>query len=105
MKYTTGETLAKSITYAHLLEEAFCVLERTLQFQALFCSSVFNFVHVIPCVPENLTIAELVVSGFDEVIMFHTTIIAYFDEIVKGKNSNEINDLRSPPLLPVSLLL
>jgi len=65
----------KSKVYTHLFEEALGFLERAFEFQRLFRCAILDFIHVIPCIPENLTIAEFVVSGFDKVILLNHRII------------------------------
>jgi len=47
------KTLMKSKVYTQLFEEALGFLERGLQFQRIFRCAVLDFIHVIPCIPEN----------------------------------------------------
>lgn len=62
----------ESITYAHLFEEPFCFLERcVLQDDFLLGRSRLDLVMIAADLPKSLALAELVVSGFDEVISFH----------------------------------
>ena len=71
------------MTYANLFEEPLCALEIGFKNNLLSSCSVLDFVGIIAVAPENLAIAELVVSGFDKRIRFHNTIIAFFSEKVK----------------------
>jgi len=92
----------KSKVYTQLFEEALGFLERAFEFQRLFRCAILDFIHVIPCIPENLTIAEFVVSGFDKVILLnHRIIILKLGAKVKRKNFNGIKHLGralEPPL-------
>jgi len=64
-----GKNRIESITYAHLFEEALGVLEISLENNAFLRLPILNFVDVVAMAPENLPIAELIVSGFDKVIL------------------------------------
>jgi len=96
------KTLLESSTYTNLFEEALGFLERAFEFQRLFRCAILDFIHVIPCIPENQTIAEPIVSGFDKVILLnHRIIIAKLGAKVKRKNFNGIKHLGralEPPL-------
>ena len=60
------------MTCADLLEDPFGFLERGFEFERLFRGTIFNFVHVISRVPQDLAMTELIGLGFDVVILLHT---------------------------------
>jgi hypothetical protein len=66
------------------LEHKSCLFETDVR-EANFVASAaaLDFVTVIPCVPEHMTIAKLVVLRIKKMIVFHTIIIA--------ENSNNYN--------------
>ena len=77
MKYTTGKTLVKSITYEHLLEHTFCLFKRGISEQNLVASAAaFNLIHVISYMPECVASTESVVFRHDIVYEFHCDISA-----------------------------
>ena len=72
MKYTTGKTLVKSITYEHLLEHTFCLFESgVVEANLVTSTAAFNLIHVISHMPECVPSTESVVLRFDEMIVFH----------------------------------
>ena len=76
MKLTTGKTLAKSITYEHLLEHTFCLFESGLwEIDFVASTAAFYLIMIISHMPECVASAEFVIFRHDIMILFHTTII------------------------------
>jgi hypothetical protein len=72
VKYTTGETLAKSITYEHLLEHTFCLFESGVREINLVASAAaFDLIVVISHMPECVASTEFVVFRHDIVCDSH----------------------------------
>jgi len=62
----------KSITYEHLSKDTFCLFESGVgEANLVACAAALDFVTVIPCVPERMAIAKLVVLRVDEMVEFH----------------------------------
>ena len=77
MKYTTEKTLAKSITYEHLLEHTFCLFKRSVvEANLVACAAAFNLIHVISHMPECVASTEFVIFRHDIVYDFHCAISA-----------------------------
>lgn len=75
MKLTTGKSLAKSITYEHLLEHTFCLFESgILEHDFVTSTAAFNLIHVISHMPECVPSTESVVFRHDIMYDSHNAV-------------------------------
>jgi len=75
VKKTTGKTLAKSITYKHLIEHTFCLFESGVGKVNLVASrAAFYLIMIISHMPECVASTEFVVFRHD-IVISHTTIV------------------------------
>jgi hypothetical protein len=85
------------MTYASLVEELPCFLDIGFEHERLTRRAVVDLVHIVAQAPENQTITENCVSGFNKnVLLNHRIIIPDSWKKANGKKPNEINDLRKP---------
>ena len=82
MEYTTGKTLAKSITYEHAFEGLFCLFESGIgETNLIACAAALDFVHVISNMPECVASTKLVISRHDIVCESHLSSSAGYGPV------------------------